>query len=59
MATENNNKIEAILVLAILASLTFLCYTDKISGDVFQALLAAMLGYVFGRVVNHKTGSEP
>lgn len=58
MAAENNDKIEAILVIAILASLTFLTYTRSIDADTFKTILSAIVGYVFGRVINHTTGAE-
>lgn len=59
MASSNNDKIEAVLFIAVLLCMTFLTYTGKIDADTFKTIISAIIGYAFGRIINHKTGAEP
>jgi hypothetical protein len=58
MPSKNNDKIEILLVVAILTSVSFLTLFGKISAELYESVITVLLGYIFGRIINHRDGKE-
>jgi hypothetical protein len=58
MPSKNNDKIEILLVVAILTSISFLTLFGKISAELYENVITVLLGYIFGRIINHRDGKE-